>query len=128
VTLPLPTEREEAKLLVAYLRIHGYTFHHSPNETGSSPEARRRAIRMKQDGTSRGYPDYTIIVNGHLVFIELKRQKRSYASPEQKAWIAALNQINNVQAFVAHGAAEAISIVQKCAAIPQPTSKSSSTF
>lgn len=43
-----PTEAEEGKALVSYLRMRGLTFTHIPNETGSSPEARRRAIRMKQ--------------------------------------------------------------------------------
>lgn len=123
--LPLLTEREEAKILVAYLRTRGYVFHHSPNETGSSPEARRRAIRMKQEGTSSGFPDYTIIVNGHLIFIELKRRKKTYASPKQKAWIEALNEVSNVQAFVARGADEAIAIVEKYAG---PLSQTSSTF
>jgi hypothetical protein len=115
-SLPVPLEREEAKVLVEYLRRRGYTFHHSPNETGHTDEARRRAIRMKREGTSAGYPDYTIIVNGHLVFIELKRREKAYASAEQKAWIAALNEVSNVQAFVARGAAEAIEIVERYAA------------
>jgi hypothetical protein len=111
-SLPLPTEAEEGKVLVAYLRIRNIKFHHSPNETGSSPEARRRAIRMKQQGTSPGFPDYTIVVGGHLIFIELKRRKGGSVSPLQHDWIKALNEIDNVQAFVAKGADEAIKIVE----------------
>ncbi len=111
--LPCPLEADEGKALVAYLRMKGLVFHHSPNETGSSPEARRRAIRMKQQGTSAGYPDYTIIVNGSLIFIELKRQFGSATSPEQHAWLASLNEVSNVQAFIAKGADEAIKIVEQ---------------
>lgn len=110
--LPIPTEKEEAKILVAYLRVKGFKFTHIGNETGSSLEARRRAISMKQQGTSPGVPDYMIIVNGYLVFIELKRRKGSTTSPHQSAWIEALNQVDNVGAFVARGADEAIKIIE----------------
>ena len=116
--LPVPLESEEGNTLVAYLRTRGLKFHHSPNETGSSPEAKRRAVRMKRQGTSSGFPDYTIIVNGHLIFIELKRRKGSATSQEQHAWIAALNEVNNVQGFIAKGADEAIAIIESCLSPP----------
>jgi len=45
---------------------------------------------MKQQGVSRGFPDYIVIVKGKLLFIELKRVKGSRVSPEQLEWIAAL--------------------------------------
>lgn len=112
--LAAPTEAQEADVLVAWLRVNNYKFHHSPNETGSSQEARRRAIRMKRQGTSRGFPDYTIIAGGHLIFIELK-SKKGYASPEQKAWVEAFNEVDNVQAFICRGADEAIAVVEKYA-------------
>lgn len=113
-SLPVPTEAQEADVLVAWLRVNNYKFHHSPNETGGSPEARRRAVRMKRQGTSPGFPDYTIIAGGHIIFIELK-SKKGYASPEQKAWIEAINKIDNVEGFVARGAEQAIAIVQQLA-------------
>lgn len=109
----IPTEADEAKQLVAWLRIKGIKFHHSPNETGQSPEARRRAIRMKQQGTSSGYPDYTILIpTVGIIFIELKRLKNSTTSQNQKDWIAAINEVPNCQAFIAKGAEEAIRIVE----------------
>lgn len=52
------TEQQESELLAAYLRIKGYKFTHIPNETGSDPAAKRRAIRMKRAGTSKGFPDF----------------------------------------------------------------------
>lgn len=107
-----PTEADEARTLVAYLQVRGYKFHHSPNETGSSMEARRRAIRVKREGTSKGFPDYVIVVGNRLVFIELKRVKGSVTSPEQLKWLAILGTIPGVTAAVAHGAEEAIKIIE----------------
>jgi hypothetical protein len=109
---PCPLEADEGKTLVAYLRRRRLKFHHSPNETGHTDEAKRRAIRMKQQGTSAGYPDYTIIVNGHMLFIELKRVHGSKTSDEQLEWIQELNRVPNVQAFIAYGAQEAINIIE----------------
>lgn len=129
--LPVPLESEEGDTLVAYLRTHGLKFHHSPNETGSSPEAKRRAVRMKRQGTSAGFPDYTIIVNGHLIFIELKRRKGSATSQEQHAWIAALNEVSNVQGFIAKGADDAIAIIEsytKPPTRPMPNERPNSIF
>lgn len=112
MTLPVPTEAEEAKLLVAYLRLKGYAFHHSPNETGSSFEARRRAIRVKREGTSPGFPDYLIIVNKRLIAIEMKRQKGGVVSKAQKDWLGLLNEAK-VQAQVCRGADEAIAFINE---------------
>ena len=112
--LSVPTEAQEAKTLVAYLRLRGLLFTHTPNETGSDPSARRRAIRMKQQGTARGFPDYLVVTKSGLIAIELKRAKKSLSrvSPEQAAWITALNAAGT-PAYVAYGADEAIAIVEK---------------
>jgi len=111
--LPVPLEAEEGKTLVAYLRRKRYTFTHTPNETGHTPEARRRAIRMKQQGTSKGFPDYTIILKrGGIAIIELKRVRGSATSPEQKEWIAAF-QAAGVPARICRGAAESIAFIEE---------------
>jgi hypothetical protein len=125
--LPVLSEAEEAKLLVAWLRIRGYKFHHSPNETGSSPEARRRGIRMKQQGTSPGFPDYTILAGGHIIFIELK-SKKGYTSPAQKEWLVAINEIDNVEGFICRGADEAIKVIEECAPRNVPAKLAGSVF
>lgn len=112
--MPVPLESQEGDLLVAYLRMKGLTFTHVPNATGHSHEAKMRAISMKRQGTSKGFPDYLIVVPGiGLLAIELKRQRGGVVSPEQQEWIAALNTCPGVQAFVAKGADEAIAIVEK---------------
>lgn len=111
--MPPLKESEEAKMLVAYLQINGYKFFHAPSETGSSPEARRRAVRMKQQGTVRGFPDYTIIVGSKLVFIELKRAKKSLSkvSPEQREWLVALA-ATGAECAIAYGASECIELIE----------------
>lgn len=108
---PCPLESEEGTILVAYLRLKGYKFHHSPNETGSSPEAKRRAIRMKQQGTSPGFSDYLIIKDGKLYVIELKRLHGSKTSPEQKEWLIAFNECG-IPAIIAYGAQSAIDYLE----------------
>lgn len=106
-----PLEAEEAKVFVAWLRVKGYRFYHAPSETGSSPEARRRAIRMKQQGTVPGFPDYLIIKNNKLIFVELKRLKGSVVTPVQREWLAALA-ATGAQCAIAYGSQEAIQFVE----------------
>ena len=108
---PCPIEAEEAKVLVAWLRIHGYKFMHIPSETGSSDEAKRRAIRMKQQGTTKGFPDYLIIKGNKLIAVELKRVHGSVVSPEQREWLNALFACGTHSA-ICHGAAEAIQFIE----------------
>ena len=48
------SEYEEAKNFHQWLSIKDIKHSAIPNETGGSPEAKRRAIRMKRQGTSRG--------------------------------------------------------------------------
>jgi hypothetical protein len=119
----VPTESEEGKVLVQWLRIHNITFSHIPNETGHSDEAKRRAIRMKQQGTSKGFPDYVIALPGiGMVYIELKRLRGSTTSPEQKAWIEAIKECPGAEACIARGADEAIAFVKLLiSGEPQPT-------
>ena len=107
----IPTEAQEGEALVAYLRIKGYYFTHIPNETGGSLEARRRAIRVKRQGVSKGFPDYIILVNKKVVAIELKRTKGSKISPEQLEWVKRFNDYN-VPASICKGADEAIKFIE----------------
>ena len=114
MTRPCPTEAEEAAVLVAWLRVKGFKFTHIGNETGHSPEAKRRAVRMKQQGTSKGFPDYIVLVpNTGVLAIELKRQRGSSTSPEQKAWIDAFNDTPGSAATIAKGAQAAIDFIEQ---------------
>jgi len=112
--MPCPTESQEGEVLVAYLRAMNLKFTHTANESQSGHKnAMIRGAKMKRQGVSRGFPDYTILVGGSIIFIELKRLRGSSTSPEQKDWIAALNEVANCQAFIAKGANAAITIVEQ---------------
>lgn len=107
----IPTEQQEAEALAAYLRLKGYKFTHIPNETGSDPRARARAVRMKRAGVSRGFPDYLIFANGRRYAIELKRKKGGRTTPEQLDWLGVLDKYGfNVK--VCSGAEEAIAFIE----------------
>lgn len=123
----LPTEAEEQATLIHWLDWMGLRYHHSPNETGSSMEARRRAIRMKRMGTSPGFPDLVITIppirsvtgDGFMLCIEMKRRKGGVLSQEQRAWIDAINGLENegIAAYVCRGAQEAIETVSEYLAV-----------
>lgn len=98
-------------MLVAYLRVRGYRFHHSANETTGGSAGRWQGIRNKRNGTSPGFPDFLIIIGDQLVAVELKRQRGSHTSPEQLEWIEALNDCG-VPAKVCNGADAAIEFVE----------------
>ena len=68
----VPSEQVEAEAFAQWLEINRFRFTHIPNETGSSDEAKRRAVRMKRAGTSPGFPDYLIYPPGFNIAIELK--------------------------------------------------------
>lgn len=108
----IPTEQQEAEALAQYLRIRKYHFTHIPNETGSSPEARRRAVRMKRAGVSRGFPDYLIFKDGKRFAIELKRRKGGRTTEQQIDWLNVLSKYGfNVK--VCNGAQEAIDFIER---------------
>lgn len=107
----MPTEQQEGEVLAAYCHVKRYDFTHVPNETGSDPRARARAVRMKRAGVSKGFPDYLIFANGKRFAIELKRQKGSKTSPEQLQWLEVLKTYGfNVK--VCKGAQEAIDFLE----------------
>lgn len=112
MALDLPTEDAEQRALVAWLRIRGYAFHHSPNATGHTAEARRRAVHMKQLGTSRGFPDLLVFKDGQRIAIELKRQRGGSVTPEQRQWLEVLA-AHGFEAAVCHGRDEAVEFIER---------------
>lgn len=108
----LPTEQQEGEALAAWLRTKGYPFSHIANETGSDPAARRRAVRMKRAGVSRGFPDYLVFPPGHNIAIELKRQKGGRATPEQREWLQVLAR-NGFKAAICHGRDDAVEFIEE---------------
>lgn len=106
-----PTEHEEAKILHQYLSLRGITHTHICNETYTT--SWKQKAKNKAEGVSPGVPDYMIILDSKLIFIELKRVKGGQVSESQKSWIAALNGCESVQAFICKGAQEGIDLIEK---------------
>lgn len=108
----VPSEDHESVAFVGWLELliasgAQIKFSHLPLETPCTPIQAKRLQRM---GVRRGVPDYLLIINGRLVFIELKRVVGGVVSAPQQAWLEAL-QSSGVQAFVCNGAREARAVV-----------------
>jgi hypothetical protein len=89
-----PTEEQDCYALAGYLRIlqtQGkiQMFTHIPNSTYTT--SIKTKVRNKNLGVSRGVPDYMILTNKEVLFIEMKRKFGGVVSPEQLAWIKALS-------------------------------------
>ncbi len=93
----VPTESEEQQSLFRYCAVMRVSYPqlemlvHIPNE------GKRTIIngsRLKREGLKKGYPDILLDYPDcgyHGLKIELKRQKGSRITPEQKEWIIELN-------------------------------------
>ena len=109
------SEQQHAEALARWLNtLHGCSFTHVPNETGSSDEAKRRAVRMKRAGTSSGFPDYLIFYRGKRIAIELKKDTKSKASKQQLEWLKVLASFG-FECAVCHGWDEAKEFVESVA-------------
>lgn len=111
-----PTEAEESKALMQYMRLRRLRFTHIKNETGRSVRGKHvrnwRAVWAAMDGVSAGFPDFLVIVNNRLLAIELKRAKGGQLSPKQKEWIEDLKACG-IDAKVCKGAEEAIKFINE---------------
>jgi hypothetical protein len=108
--LPVPTEAQEQMAFVQYLRARHIKHFRVPSETYTKSWAQK--AKNKALGVVRGVPDLFILTPTGLIAIEMKRVKGGTTSPEQKEWIAGLNEAGT-PAYVAKGAEEAIAIVEQ---------------
>lgn len=88
-------------------KILQYT--HISNETFTKSWNVKR--RNKAQGVRCGVPDYLLITPDKIIFIEMKRKKGGCVSPEQKQWIAAIQQAGGY-ATVTKGAEQAIEYLE----------------
>lgn len=121
--MEIPKECVEQERLANRLRANNYIHYKSPSETYTTSWKQKRKNTL--EWVTKGYPDTTIILKRwSLLFVELKRQRRvlkswklwkspSVISEEQKKWIEELNKIDNVQAEIGYGAADAINIINR---------------
>lgn len=115
-----PLERFEQSALVDWLEAQGLLFSATAQSTYTTSWKQKRLNHAT--GLRKGVPDMLIVIpperavdgTGRVIFVEMKRQRGGVVSPEQKKWIAALNAVGGtVDAFVAHGADEAIEEIAK---------------
>lgn len=109
MTLPVPTEDVEQRILVQYLRLKNLPHFRVPNETYTKSWAQKR--KNTDLGVVSGVPDIFIIVNNKLIAIEMKRTKGSVTSVAQLEWLKLLN-LAQIEAKVCKGAEEAIKFVE----------------
>lgn len=110
----IPTEDQEAQAFVQWLRMKGLMFTHIANESGLPPRVAMLAAKKKKlRGVAKGVPDYMIIVPDGLAFVEMKRQKGSHITPEQREWVKALSNIPYVEAEICFGADDAIQFISQ---------------
>ena len=101
------TEFELTCEIHKYLELLDIPHTHTPNEAKRDPKT---GYFLKQMGMSAGFPDLTIPVPNsqyHGLFIELKKDRTSKPSKEQKRWINLLNE-NGYRAVITYGLDETI--------------------
>jgi len=111
---PFPTEFQEQVALMNWCNIHPdrrlrLVYAHA-NGARMSIGA---AVKLKQSGAKKGIPDLFLPVgNGGYfgLYIEMKRVKDGVVSPEQRRWIALLNE-QGYFATVCKGCDEAIDVI-----------------
>lgn len=102
VLLDVPLEDEEQMDFVEWLDLVGLKYTSIPNSTYTKSWSQKR--RNTALGLRAGFPDMVLIIPphrskdglGHLLCPEMKRRKGGTLSPEQRAWIDALNALGSV--------------------------------
>lgn len=121
--LKIPSEEEEQKALIKYLKKNNYFFFANVNENKQSFTNKFLATKIeaksKSMGKVKGVSDLTIFTENTIVFIELKKQRpilkngklgtpTNKPTDEQMQFIAKVNGFKYAYGFVAYGCDEAI--------------------
>lgn len=104
------SEDDECLALVEYLNIlklkkKVISYTHVPNETYTPHWSQR--TKNKALGLASGFPDYIVLGQKKILFIEMKREKGGKTSVEQKLWIQDLDRYSDTSATVCNGFREA---------------------
>ena len=115
-----PLEEDEQAEFVIWLEAMGLKFSATAQSTYTESWNQKR--KNHKLGLRRGVPDLIVAIpaeksydgKAYLLFVEMKRKRGGVVSPEQAVWIEAINSVlaDDVAAFVAYGADEAIEIVE----------------
>lgn len=108
----IPLEKEEQQKLCKWLKTN--KIKHWANGLGVKLDYDVKYIAsLRSQGHYKGIPDVTVLLpSGKVIFIELKRIKGGFVSPEQKKWIKDLQDLG-YPARVCRGADEAIDFVEE---------------
>lgn len=119
----IASEHEEQCAFVEWLEVNGYKFSAIPNATWTSFSQQKKNTA---EGVRPGLPDLLVLVNDHLVWIEMKRSDlkpkkggKGGVSAAQQGWIDALNRCANCQVYVCYGYVEAVNIIRSLASLPK---------
>lgn len=85
-------------------------YSHIPQETFTKSWGIK--MKNKKMGVRSGVPDILVVFPGHVLFLELKREKGGVLSDAQKEWLLALDRVgDNVVAAVANGWKESKQVI-----------------
>lgn len=122
MTVPVPTEDVEQRIVVQYCRTRGIPCWRTPNETYTA--SWKQKTKNKALGVSAGVPDLFVAIEGvRLLGIEMKRLKGSVTSQAQKDWLAILNTLPGIEARVCKGAEVAIQFIEEFAPLAKSKDK-----
>lgn len=116
----IPTESQEAKLLMAWASRHQICRKYLIAIPNGGFRNAREALSLKKQGVKSGVSDYFLAYPNskyHGLWIELKRRRTHLGRPMGKVSKAQEDWINQMKlldygAIVSHGANEAISVIQ----------------
>lgn len=113
-----PSEHKQQCIIFAWAEIIAITYPELRLLNGSLNGVRLtpgQAKKARDAGMKRGYPDIQLpVARGgyHGLYIELKKERGSYPTPDQKQWIRDLND-QDYYACVARGSEAAMDIIMK---------------
>lgn len=122
----IPSEEEEQKALIRYLKKNNYFFFANVNENKQSFTNKLLATKIeaksKSMGKVKGVSDLCVFTDNTIVFIELKKQRpvlksgklgkpTNDATTEQMEFIAKVSEFKYAYGFIAFGCDECIKIL-----------------
>jgi ribosomal protein L33 len=110
------SEYGECVALAEYLELLKYqgrilAYAHIPNETFTTSWSQKS--KNKRLGVKKGFPDYCIVFNGKVLFIEMKREHGGVVSPEQKEWLEMLEK-GDCEAVICHVFDDEKGVIDDC--------------
>lgn len=109
-----PLEDQEQFTYIQYLELNKIKYFAVPNvvKLASSLKSTLARIRFwqqrRKEGIKKGVPDLVVFLPKKILFVEMKRQKGSVTSKEQKEWCNIINTYPYAISIICKGADFAI--------------------